>query len=249
MIQDLHSHTYYSFCGKDDPEMVVQTAINGGVQLLGITDHNYGIGFCRNDVRQLDLSVLGNVYDNYALKKYYNHITLLKEKYANKINILRGIEIATTTSQPKLTLPTNVDVSFFDYALIEHIDYVDSIINGNLFAYVKSLGVKHVGLAHTDILSYIKSINEDALTYFKRMANENIFWEMNVNYDSIHGYKQHAYVNEFFNNEEQQRIVKESGVKLSVGFDGDKVEDYLPNRVAEYCNKIKNLGIKLVFEN
>ena len=116
MIQDLHSHTYYSFCGKDNPELVVQTAINGGVQLLGITDHNYGIGFCRNDVRQLDLSVLGNVYDNYALKKYYNHITLLKEKFANKITILRGIEIATTTSQPKLTLPTNADVSFFDYA-------------------------------------------------------------------------------------------------------------------------------------
>ena len=23
MIQDLHSHTYYSFCGKDDPEVAL----------------------------------------------------------------------------------------------------------------------------------------------------------------------------------------------------------------------------------
>jgi predicted metal-dependent phosphoesterase TrpH len=27
MIQDLHSHTYYSFCGKDDPTDVIEAAI------------------------------------------------------------------------------------------------------------------------------------------------------------------------------------------------------------------------------
>ena len=43
MIQDLHSHTYYSFCGADTPEEVVEAAINGGIELLGITDHNYGL--------------------------------------------------------------------------------------------------------------------------------------------------------------------------------------------------------------
>ena len=32
MIQDLHSHTYYSFCGKDLPEKVIETAINGGIE-------------------------------------------------------------------------------------------------------------------------------------------------------------------------------------------------------------------------
>ena len=31
MIQDLHSHTYYSFCGADTPEQVVETAIAGEV--------------------------------------------------------------------------------------------------------------------------------------------------------------------------------------------------------------------------
>ena len=27
MIQDLHSHTYYSYCGKDSPEAVIKNAI------------------------------------------------------------------------------------------------------------------------------------------------------------------------------------------------------------------------------
>ena len=34
MIQDLHSHTYYSFCGADTPEQVVETAIAGGIELV-----------------------------------------------------------------------------------------------------------------------------------------------------------------------------------------------------------------------
>ena len=44
MIQDIHSHTYYSFCGGDRPEEVVEKAIAGGIELFGICDHNYGGG-------------------------------------------------------------------------------------------------------------------------------------------------------------------------------------------------------------
>ena len=44
MIQDLHAHTYYSFCGKDDPCEVVEAAIAGGIELFGICDPHHGIG-------------------------------------------------------------------------------------------------------------------------------------------------------------------------------------------------------------
>ena len=50
MIQDLHSHTYYSFCGKDTPEAIVEAAIAGGIEVFGISDHNYGIGYARLDM-------------------------------------------------------------------------------------------------------------------------------------------------------------------------------------------------------
>ena len=81
------------------------------------------------------------------------------------------------------------------------------------------------------------------------MAEQNIFWEMNVNYDSIHKYRKHEYVRRFFGDEEQQAIIRESGVRLSVGFDGHRLEDYLPERVEKYCKKITELGIKLAFED
>ena len=54
---------------------------------------------------------------------------------------------------------------------------------------------------------------------------------------------------EFFKNEEEQAIVRESGVRLSVGFDGHRIEDYLPGRVKDYCERITALGIKLAFED
>ena len=48
MIQDLHAHTYYSFDSEDKIEKVIETALLGGVGLIGISDHNYGIGWGRS---------------------------------------------------------------------------------------------------------------------------------------------------------------------------------------------------------
>ena len=46
----------------------------------------------------------------------------------------------------------------------------------------------------------------------------------------------------------KQEIIRKSGVRVSVGFDGHRVEDYLPDRVAGYCKKLTELGIKMPFE-
>jgi hypothetical protein len=103
-------------------------------------------------------------------------------------------------------------------------------------------------VAHTDLFSFCTAKGYDPMDYFKRMAEENIFWEMNVSFDSIHKYYEHPYMLEFFRNEAQQEIVRESGVRLSVGFDGHRVEDYLPQRVTDYCKKVEAMGIKMAFE-
>ena len=73
MIQDLHSHTYYSLCGKDTPEELIEAAIAGGIEVLGISDHNYGVAgerydtICpRNDKRIKDYKR--------SLQRYYDHI-------------------------------------------------------------------------------------------------------------------------------------------------------------------------------
>lgn len=245
MIQDLHSHTYYSFCGKDKPEAVVEAAIDGGIELFGICDHNYGIGCGRYDVF---VSKSDDISKNYErnLIRYFDHINLIREKYADKIKILRGIEVATV-NQLKYALPDSADISFFDYCLIENLDHPESIAEGDLFAFAKRCGCK-CGVAHTDMFAFIKSRGEDPIEYFTKMAEQGVFWEMNVNYDSIHKYRVHKYMLEFFESEEQQEIIRRSGVRVSVGFDGHRCAEYLPDRIREYCEKLHELEIPLAFE-
>ncbi len=244
MVQDLHAHTYYSFCGSDTPEEVVEAAIRGGVQLLGITDHAYGIGDSTPDVFcALPADHPGGYVR--SLRQYYDHISLIKEKYADKIRILRGIEVATY-DKTRYPLPPDVDISFFDYCLIEHIDLDETISGGDLFRFAKRCGCP-AGVAHTDLFQFIQKQGQDPLIYFSRMAEENIFWEMNVNLDSIHQGREHAYMLTFFENEEQQEIIRKSGVRLSVGFDGHRVFDYKPDRIADYCSRLEAMGIPLAF--
>ncbi|MBR3750169.1 MAG: PHP domain-containing protein [Clostridia bacterium] len=248
MIQDLHSHTYYSFCGKDSPQAVVEAAIKGGIELFGICDHNYGIGMARFDAYLQPRSVIAPTAISWLMQKYYDHISLIKEKYKDDIKVLCGVEVATQTRDYKAELPENEDISMFDYCLIENLDDSSSIAKGDLFSFAKRCGCPAVGVAHTDMFAFIKSLGEDPLEYFSRMAEQNIFWEMNVSYDSIHGYREHPYMLEFFKNEQQQDIVRASGVRLSVGFDGHRVEDYLPERIKDHNKRITELGIKLAFE-
>lgn len=247
MIQDLHSHTYYSFCGADNPCDVVEGAIAGGIELFGICDHNHGIGNGRLDVFFYE-GDLGQDYYR-TLVRYFDHIDLVKQKYADKIKLLRGLEICTHTHQMRTALPEGTDVSFFDYCLLENLDAGElTTTKGDLFGYAEKLKCKNLGIAHTDMFAFIESRGEKPYDYFKKMAEQGIFWEMNVSYDSIHKYREHPYMLKFFEDEEQQAIVRESGVRLSVGFDGHRIAEYRPDRVRDYCERIQNMGIKLAFQ-
>ena len=46
--------------------------------------------------------------------------------------------------------------------------------------------------------------------------------------------------------EREQKIVRESGALLSVGFDGHRVEDYLPERVKSACHFLEEKGLGAV---
>lgn len=245
MIQDLHAHTYYSFCGADKPDDVVEAAIAGGVGLLGITDHNYGIGYAHIWLNQAHETVRVQDYNN-NLRKYYDHIDLIREKYRDRIQILRGIELATAADQ-HFELPQGADVSYFDYCLVEHLDGANTVTEGNIFDFAQKAGCR-VGIAHTDLFGYIEKHGWNAQDYFTRLAEHGIFWEMNVNYDSIHKYREHQYVIDFLTNVQQQDIVRKSGVRLSVGFDGHRAAEYDAGRVRSCCDRIEQLGIKLAFQ-
>ncbi len=249
MIQDIHSHTYYSYCGKDAPESIVEASIAGGITLFGICDHNYGIGGARADTYAPHDAEFLRAY-SVAVQKYFEHINLIREQYSDRITVLRGIEVCTLDdgAHSHYALPDGVDISFFDYCLIENLDAEKTVTHGDLFSYAQRCGTPTVGVAHTDLFAYIERLGADPLEYFSRMAKENIFWEMNVSYDSIHHYREHPYMLKFFSDESQQEIVRRSGVRVSIGFDGHKVEDYLPLRVADYNSRLAAMGIKKPFE-
>lgn len=247
MIQDLHAHTYYSFCSQDKPETVIETAIANGIQQFGICDHNYGVGCARIDFCWDKGTQLNADYGK-TLIRYYDHMNLLRDKYAKKIKLLCGIEVCTLKGKDSYALPTNTDVSFFDFALVENLDHPMSITNGDIFSYAKRLKCP-TGIAHTDMFKFVDSIGEDPYRYFRRLAEAGIFWELNVNYDSIHNFRNHDYVNEFFKNKTQQDVIRKSGIKLSVGFDSHAAKEYKAQRVQTTCKLIKDLGLHLVFES
>lgn len=244
MIQDLHSHTNYSYCGSDSPDTVVETAIAGGIDMLGICDHNYGV------TRQTPDGVYSSEAERVSecqrlLDDYLAQLRGLSERYSSQIKIVCGLEIATVNEKWRL-LPDRVDLSGFDYCMIEHID-TDITVVDDIFAYAARCATGRVGIAHTDIFSFLSRTGRDAGSFFRRMAENGIFWELNVNYDSIHGYREHEYVADFFADGRKQEIFLESGAEISVGFDGHRVGDYRPDRVRDACEKLERGGFRLAF--
>ena len=143
MIQDLHSHTYYSFCGEDAPSTIIEAAIAGGVELFGICDHCYGIAQQRPNI---PLNSNRNEWSRdyqAAVDRYRDHMTLLKQKYSDRIKLAVGIEIPTIRKD-YLTVPEELDLSKFDYCLIEHIDDSESVAK-DIFDYAKRYGCKYKG--------------------------------------------------------------------------------------------------------
>ncbi|MBQ4354564.1 MAG: hypothetical protein IJC71_06690 [Clostridia bacterium] len=221
MIMDIHAHTYYSFCGQDDPRVVLDAAVAGGIELFGFCDHNYGIGNRK--------------------KEYFDLLSSLRDEYADRIRLLRGIELSTVNN---CWLGEDEDISMFDYCLVEHIDQPASCVGMNIFDYSRRLGCR-TGIAHTDLISLAERLGEDPVGFLHRFAENGIFWEMNVSCDSVHHWREHPYVLRFLGDKKEQNIVRASGIEVSVGFDGHRVADYSPERVKRMCRLLEELHIPM----
>jgi hypothetical protein len=186
---------------------------------------------------------IGEHYPN-LLENEITYISGLKFKDFGRLSLklLCGIEIATVPGlgvyDPENLLPD------FEYCLIEHIDRPESTVGEDIFEYVKHFSCK-TGIAHTDLISMARSKGYDPTEFLRKFAEADIFWEMNVNYDSIHGFNEHGYVRDFFENPETQKIVRDSRIKLTVGFDGHRVYDYAPERVRTMNEFIANNGFNV----
>ena len=86
IYQDMHMHT--CFCdGEDDPEQMIISAIEKGLNTIGICIHSY---------------IDGDLQDYVSLeseKQFCEKMEILKEKYKDKIKVLCGIELDYCTNQ------------------------------------------------------------------------------------------------------------------------------------------------------
>ena len=83
-------HTHTTYCdGNDTPEELIKAAIDKGFTSLGFSGHSF---FEKDDDYCMSLE---------NEKKYFYEISMLKEKYKEKINIFCGIEQESFSDNPK----------------------------------------------------------------------------------------------------------------------------------------------------
>ncbi len=80
MISDFHTHSYFSGDSSENPEKMVETAIGLGMERFCFTDHQ---DFDYN-YDELDFTL-----DH---ERYFAEISDLRERYADKIDVLIGVE-------------------------------------------------------------------------------------------------------------------------------------------------------------
>ena len=152
-VTDLHNHTIFSYDGSNTPEEIIENAILCGVDVIGITDHQFSIGD--------------------RLPEYYQYIQSCKIRYADKIRVLCGLEIGTRPSPPQ-SLPASSE--FFDYVLFESLDD-ERAMDFYEFIEWRRLFKCKAGLAHTDIFKLGERYGTDIPGVMR--AND-IFWELNT---------------------------------------------------------------------
>ncbi len=98
------------------------------------------------------------------------------------------------------------------------------------------------GLAHFDIFTAGEREGVDAV---RLLAENNIFWELNVNHDRAHNYRTLEYVRRFMESPALVKHVKDCALRVSVGYDTHIHADYEAKRVISTYEFLKNNKILL----
>lgn len=88
-VMDLHTHSNFSFDGNDSCDELCQAALKKGAGVLAVTDH------CDIDGKDMDV-------DKLCLPQI-NELSLLKDKYKDRLCLLKGLEIGQGIYRKELT--------------------------------------------------------------------------------------------------------------------------------------------------
>lgn len=168
MIMDLHNHTVFSYDGKNTAEEIIENAIEHGVDVVGITDHQFSMG-------------------NRHIGEYIAKLNECKRKYSEYIKVLAGLEIGT---RPRPDDLLTYDIARLDYVLFESLDDIRAMDFFEFVSWRRRFDCP-VGLAHCDIFALGERYGLDMTDVLR---SERIFWELNVsgNYNCYYDFLTNA---------------------------------------------------------
>ena len=110
MYSDMHTHTNFSNDSTATPEEQVERAIRRGMQYYCITDHQ------DYEHPEGDFSYILRKREDIKYDEYFRKLNKVKEKYADKINVLIGLEFGL---QPHLAEKVKKDIANnpFDFCI------------------------------------------------------------------------------------------------------------------------------------
>lgn len=154
-----HVHTTLSD-GSDNPEKVVQLAINAGLDEIGICDHFF--------------TTKGSIRSVEDVARYVKEIEAVKDAFQGQIRVLAGLEIDTSYHNPRrFDLPFQ-ELDKLDFVLFEYVESrelksncpdqkVQAVFSLDDLIQARSRLSCQVGLAHPDIPGDFTSIEPERL--------------------------------------------------------------------------------------
>lgn len=169
-LADLHSHTKYSFDSKTEPEDLILSAIDKGLDVIAITDH-----------ADIDFEDCGMILDTRSEARK-EELLGLKRKYKDKIRLIYGIELGQPNNKRHLAdklvnengyelvlgsihnLKNMPDFFVFDYKkMFDYPELIDNLYKRYLDDLIDLADVSYVNvITHvTYVLRYIQAAGGD----------------------------------------------------------------------------------------
>jgi DNA polymerase (family 10) len=213
MAHSLHNHTNRSD-GKLDAVGIVEKAIEGGLEFVGISDH-YGTSGtkCIEDFRS-----------------YIDELRRVQKEFEDQIPVLAGVEIDASHDRTDVESLDFEGLNSLDYVLFEHAQ--DELWKG--MPVWELMGVRKrirppCGLAHNDLGRNFGEIRTDYLA--EVLVSNAIFVELNCG-------RRYSKMGKFYY-ELAESLVEEfvrKGVKLSLGCDGHRDDAAEVSKAVDFVN-------------
>lgn len=226
ITEDYHVHSDFSSDGKASMEDIIIHAINIGLNTLCFTDH-----------MDIDFPTIYNDSFQFDIDNYIKTLSLLKEKYKSRIEILTGVELGM---QPHITSRMNDFVSSypFDFVIgsVHVVDHMDPY-----FSHYWENKTEEEG-----ILRYFDTIKECCENFHNFHVCGHIDYIFRYSPSSKIRYIEYSYPKYADILDEILKILLQNGKGIEINTSGYKYGLGHPHPKTEVLKRYKELGGEII---